>query len=313
MHQYGYVNSKGIGRQFNCPLYSQSLIPQLSGIYSRGFSEGWSGQVYPTGWKNPEGLKGYERMTQPVNLTSPAGEMGLPTQDPSSLTAPADNEGNAPQGHNWISIPIVDLNDWESQEQSANWPQLPEHPGFGIQGQPTPWSQPNNHTEMFAQGPSPGFTPPVSNKGFNQKKLPFPFPQPTNHAGMFAQGQQASWDPLAGHSSFNSQNHPYPWSQPIAGMFPQGNPAAMLPPSANPFGYNANGQKANFGGFGNPAGWGGQVNPMGWSGPGALMGWGNNGGNGRPGILGSLFKVGKGTMNGIGVISSLIGMGKFLF
>ena len=96
-------------------------------------------------------------------------------------------------------------------------------------------------------------------------------------------------------------------------MFAQGHPAALLPPSANPFGFSASGQQANWGGFGNPAGWGGQVNPMGWGGPGAPMGWGNNEGIGQPGILGGLLKAGKGTMGGIGIISSLIGVGKFLF
>ncbi|PDY31931.1 hypothetical protein COO17_31575, partial [Bacillus wiedmannii] len=74
----------------------------------------------------------------------------------------------------------------------------------------------------------------------------------------------------------------------------------LLSPPVKPFNSNAN----NWGVFGNPPGWGGQVNPM---------GWGNNGGNGQPGILGNLLTVGKGTMNGIGMLSSLLGMGKFFF
>ncbi|MBI0577909.1 hypothetical protein IEC97_11115 [Neobacillus cucumis] len=41
---------------------------------------------------------------------------------------------------------------------------------------------------------------------------------------------------------------------------------------------------------------------MGWGGPGSPMGWWNNEGMGRPGILGGLLKVGKGTMNGMGII-----------
>ena len=48
-------------------------------------------------------------------------------------------------------------------------------------------------------------------------------------------------------------------------------------------------------------------------GPWAPMGWGNNGGNGQLGMLGNLLTAGKGTMSGIGMISSLIGMGKFFF
>ena len=42
-------------------------------------------------------------------------------------------------------------------------------------------------------------------------------------------------------------------------------------------------------------------------------GMGNNGGYGQPGMLGNLLTVGKGTMNGIGMLSSLMGMGKFFF
>ncbi len=38
-------------------------------------------------------------------------------------------------------------------------------------------------------------------------------------------------------------------------------------------------------------------------------GMGNNGGYGQPGMLGNLLTVGKGTMNGIGMLSSLMGMG----
>ncbi|MEK4891586.1 hypothetical protein MHH74_15805 [Bacillus sp. FSL M7-0996] len=102
------------------------------------------------------------------------------------------------------------------------------------------------------------------------------------------------WDSPTNYTGFNPQpfNH--------TGMFAQGHLAALLSPPAKPFNFNTN----NWGVFGNPPGWGGQVSPM---------GWGNNGGNGQAGMLGNLLTVGKGTMNGIGMLSSLIGMGKFFF
>ena len=42
-------------------------------------------------------------------------------------------------------------------------------------------------------------------------------------------------------------------------------------------------------------------------------GMGNNGGYDQPGMLGNLLTVGKGTMNGIGMLSSLMGMGSSSF
>ncbi|KLT16006.1 hypothetical protein AA980_20660 [Neobacillus vireti] len=168
---------------------------------------------------------------------------------------------------------------------------------------------------MIAQGQPLGWAPLAGNKGFNPKKQPLPWAQPNNQTGMMTQVHPDSWAPPAGNKGFNSQIQPFPWAQPVnhAGIFGQGHTTALLPPPANPFGFSASGQQANWGGFGNPAGLGGQVNPMGWGGPWTPMGWGNNGGKGQPGILGGLLKVGKGTMNGMGIISSLFGVGKFLF
>ncbi|MBE5108562.1 hypothetical protein IGI01_25960 [Bacillus thuringiensis] len=152
------------------------------------------------------------------------------------------------------------------------------------------------------------------------------------------------WDSSVGHAGFNSPKQPFPWDQSLhhAGMFPQGH-LPTVQPSANPFSFNANGQPMNWGVFGNPVGWGGQGNamgwgvtwspmgwgnnggngqPMNWGGQGNVMGWGvpwspmgwgNNGGNGQPGMFGNLLTMGKSTMNGIGMINSLIGMGKLFF
>ncbi|MGH1160398.1 hypothetical protein QRE62_19470 [Bacillus mycoides] len=119
------------------------------------------------------------------------------------------------------------------------------------------------------------------------------------------------WDSSADYTGFNPQPSPFPWAQPFnhTGMFAQGHLAALLSPPAKAFNFSTN----NSGVFGNPPGWGGQVNPMGWGGSWPPMGWGNNGGNCQAGMLGNLLTVGKGTMNGIGMLSSLIGMGKFFF
>ena len=82
-------------------------------------------------------------------------------------------------------------------------------------------------------------------------------------------------------------------------MFAQGHLAALLSPPAKPFHFNTN----NSGVL--------EILQDGYS--WAPMGWGNNGGNGQLGMLGNLLTAGKGTMSGIGMISSLIGMGKFFF
>ncbi|ONG98134.1 hypothetical protein [Bacillus cereus] len=109
-------------------------------------------------------------------------------------------------------------------------------------------------------------------------------------------------DSPANYTAFNPQSPPFSLDQPIhyAGMMPQGHLAALLSPPAKAFKFSNNNGVI----FGNSPGWGGQVSPM---------GWGNNGGYGQPGMLGNLLTVGKGTMNGIGMLSSLMGMGKFFF
>ncbi|TKI17963.1 hypothetical protein FC683_29885, partial [Bacillus cereus] len=138
--------------------------------------------------------------------------------------------------------------------------------------------------------------------GFTPQPPPFSWGEPINYAGIMPQGHPTNWPPLPGHAGFNFQKPPFPWAQPFnhTGMFAQGHLAALLSPPAKPFHINTN----NSGVFGNPPGWGS---------PWAPMGWGNNGGNGQLGMLGNLFTAGKGTMSGIGMISSLIGMGKFFF
>ncbi|MBY7112322.1 hypothetical protein ILT06_15625 [Bacillus sp. 17RED48] len=122
-----------------------------------------------------------------------------------------------------------------------------------------------------------GWDSPANYTGFNPEPPPFSLGQPIHYAGMMPHGYPANWAPLQGHL------------------------AALLSPPAKPFHFNTNN---NWGILGNSPGWGGQISPM---------GWGNNGGNGQPGMLGNLLTVGKGTMNGIGMLSSLIGMGKFFF
>jgi len=130
--------------------------------------------------------------------------------------------------------------------------------------------------------------------GFNPQPPPFSWgQQPINYAEILPQGHPANWTPLPGHAGFNFQKPPFPWAQPFnhTGMFAQGHLAALLSPPAKAFHFNTN----NGGIFGNSPG------------------WGNNGGNGQLGMLGNLLTAGKGTMSGIGMISSLIGMGKFFF
>ncbi|PKJ55659.1 hypothetical protein [Bacillus sp. SN10] len=138
-----------------------------------------------------------------------------------------------------------------------------------------------------------GWDSPANYTGFNPQILPFSSGYPIHYTGMMPQGQPANWTPLPGQAGFNFQKPPFPWAQPFnhMGMFAQGHLAALLSPPAKAFKFSTN----NWGVFGNS------------------QGWGNNGGYGQPGMLGNLLTVGKGTMNGIGMISSLIGMGKFFF
>ncbi|MFA2808011.1 hypothetical protein [Bacillus mycoides] len=136
-----------------------------------------------------------------------------------------------------------------------------------------------------------GWDSPANYTVFTPEPPPFPLGQPIHYAGMMPQGHPANWAPLQGHASFNFQKPPIPWPQPFnhTGMFAQGHIAALLSPPAKAFHFNTNN---NWGVFGNSPGWGN---------------------NGQPGMLGNLLTAGKGTMNGIGMLSSLIGMGKFFF
>ena len=82
-------------------------------------------------------------------------------------------------------------------------------------------------------------------------------------------------------------------------MFAQGHLAALLSPPAKAFKFNTNN------GVFSETLQAGRTDKS--------HGMGNNGGYGQPGMLGNLLTVGKGTMNGIGMLSSLMGMGKFFF
>lgn len=193
-----------------------------------------------------------------------------------------DSKGNGGQYNNQISMSSLYSQPQITKAEGMNGLTIPEN--WSCRVYPFGWDSPANYT------------------GFNPGPPPFSLGQPIHYAGMMPQGHPANWIPLPGHAGFNFQKHPFPWAQPFnhTGMFAQGHLAALLSPPAKPFNFNTN----NWGVFGNPPGWGGQVSPM---------GWGNTGGNGQAGMLGNLLTVGKGTMNGIGMLSSLIGMGKFFF
>ncbi|HHK5544312.1 TPA: hypothetical protein ACQUHN_000697 [Bacillus thuringiensis] len=190
-----------------------------------------------------------------------------------------NSKGNGEQYTNQISLysqPEI------TKSEVMNDLKLPENWSYRVY--PVSWDSPANYT------------------GFSPQPPPFSWGQPINYAGMMPQGHPDNWTPLPGHEGFNFQKPSFPWAQPFnhTGMFAQGHLAALLSPPTKPFHFNTN----NSGVFGNPPGWGS---------PWASMGWGNNGGNGQPGMLGNLLTAGKGTMSGIGMISSLIGMGKFFF
>jgi hypothetical protein len=193
-----------------------------------------------------------------------------------------NSKGNWEQYNNQISMASLYSQPQITKAEGINGLGIPENWSFRIY--PVGWNSSADYT------------------GFNSQTSPFSWAQPFNYAGMMPQGHPANWAPLPGYAGFNFQKPPFPWAQPFnhTGMFAQGHLAALLSPPTKAFNFSSN----NWGVFGNPPGWGGQVNPM---------GWGNNGGNGQPGMLGNLLTVGKGTMNGIGMISSLIGMGKFFF
>ncbi|PFB26173.1 hypothetical protein [Bacillus cereus] len=192
-------------------------------------------------------------------------------------------EGNGEQYNNQIAISSLYLQPQITKTEGMNGLKIPKN--WSCRVYPFGWDSPANFT------------------GFNPQPPPFPLGQPIHYAGMTPHGYPANWAPLQGHAGFNFQKPPLPWAQPFnhTGMFAQGHLAALLSPPANPFHFNTNN---NWGILGNSPGWGGQISPI---------GWGNNGGNGQPGMLGNLLTVGKGTMNGIGMLSSLIGMGKFFF
>ena len=118
---------------------------------------------------------------------------------------------------------------------------------------------------------------------------------------MMPQGQPANWTPLPSHAGFNYQNLPSPGPN---HSIIQG----CLHKDILPLYYHRQLKLLNSvtitGDFR-------KLSRMGRT--GKPMGWGNNGGYGQPGMLGNLLTVGKGTMNGIGMLSSLMGMGKFFF
>ncbi|TXS01072.1 hypothetical protein DN390_08195 [Bacillus sp. SH7-1] len=191
-----------------------------------------------------------------------------------------NSEGYGEQYNNQTSMSSLYLQPTKAKEM--NGLKIPENWSFRVY--PFGWDSPANYT------------------GFNPQPPPFSLGQPIHYAGMMPQGHPVSWTPLPVHAGFHFQKPPFPWAQPFnhTGMFAQGHLAALLSPPAKAFKFSTN----NWGTFGNSPGWGGQISPM---------GWGNNGGYGQPGMLGNLLAVGKSSMNGIGMISSLIGMGKFFF
>ncbi|MHC2832031.1 hypothetical protein [Bacillus sp. F9_6S_D1_P_5] len=190
-----------------------------------------------------------------------------------------NSEGNGERYTNEIAMSSLYLQPQITKAEIINNLKIPKNQS--CRGYPFGWDSPANYT------------------GFNPQSPPFSLGQPIHYAGMIPQGHPANWTPLQGHAG-NFQKPPLPWAQPFnhTGMFAQGHLAALLSPPAKAFNFNTNN---NWGIFGNPPGWGGQVSPMGW------------GNNGQPGMFGNLLTVGKGTMNGIGMLSSLIGMGKFFF
>lgn len=191
-----------------------------------------------------------------------------------------NSEGNGERYTNEIAMSSLYLQPQITKAEIVNNLKIPKN--LSCRGYPFGWDSPANYT------------------GFNRQSPPFSLGQPIHYGGMMPQGHPVNWTPLQGHAGFNFQKPHFPWAQPFnhTGMFAQCHLAALLSPPAKAFNFNTNN---NWGIFGNPPGWGGQVSPMGW------------GNNGLPGMFGNLLTVGKGTMNGIGMLSSLIGMGKFFF
>ncbi|MBJ8105905.1 MULTISPECIES: hypothetical protein [Bacillus cereus group] len=190
-----------------------------------------------------------------------------------------NSEGNGEQYNTQISMSSLYSQPQITKAEGMNGLKIPENWSYRVY--PFGWDSSANYT------------------GFNPQSSPFSWGQPNNYAGMMPQGPPANWAPVSGHAGFNFHPSSFPWAQPFnhTGMFAQGHLAALLSPPAKAFNFNSN----KWGVFAPPPAWGGQVSPMGW------------GNNGQPGMLGNLLAVGKSSMNGIGMISSLIGMGKFFF
>ena len=116
---------------------------------------------------------------------------------------------------------------------------------------------------------------------------------------MMPQGHPANWTPLPSHAGFNYQNLPSPGlnHSTIQGCSHK----VILPPYSH--------RQLKLLNSVTITGYFRKLSRMGRT--DRSHGMGNNGGYGQPGMLGNLLTVGKGTMNGIGMLSSLMGMGKF--
>ncbi|MBS4212904.1 hypothetical protein [Neobacillus rhizophilus] len=174
----------------------------------------------------------------------------------------------------------------------------------------------NNQTQIFAPplhfqqqmpkpnqinglGSSAGWSGPVNPVGWwnpvgNNSGHPVNWAVHVNQAGLNAHGQPTSWTPVN-----------------QTGLSAHGQPATWAP--VNQTGLNTQGQMMGWGGPGRLPDWGNYGYPAGWGNPRVPMGWWNNAGQGQPGMFGGLLKVGKGALGGLGILSSLISIGRFLF
>ncbi|WP_423799887.1 hypothetical protein [Neobacillus sp. SAB-20_R2A] len=157
-------------------------------------------------------------------------------------------------------------------------PKVNQLNGLGI---PAGWSGPVNPV---------GWWGPVN----NDPGHPVNWAAKINQTGLGVQGQPASWAPIN-----------------QTGLSTQGQPASWSP--VNQTGWNTQGQMMGWGGPGRPLVLGNYGYPAGWGNPRVPMGWWNNAGQGQPGMFGGLLKVGKGALGGLGILSSLISIGRFLF
>ncbi|MBB6444438.1 hypothetical protein [Bacillus benzoevorans] len=115
----------------------------------------------------------------------------------------------------------------------------------------------------------------------------------------------SDWNGLGSPSSWNDQINP-------EGLWNPGGLAGFGSPG-HPFNGTMPVNQKGLGNFGQMMGWGGLGGPAGWESYGNPMGWGNNMGQGLPGMFGGLFKVGKGALGGLGMLSNLISLGKFFY